>query len=115
MAPSLVFDADGRLLAAVGSPGGSRIIGYVAETLVGLIDWKLSMQDAIDLPRVVNRNGATEIEDTENAVALADALGALGHTVEIKPMTSGLHGLVIRDGRITGGADPRREGVVLGN
>ena len=62
MSPTLVFDADGKLFATVGSPGGSRIITYVTKTLIGLLDWKLDMQAAIDLPNHANRNGATELE-----------------------------------------------------
>jgi gamma-glutamyltranspeptidase / glutathione hydrolase len=99
MAPTMVFDPDGGLFAALGSPGGSRIIGFVAHTLVALIDWELTMQDAIDLPRLVNRNGATEAEAGTGLQAIVPTLEAMGHDVEVLPLVSGLHGIRITDGR----------------
>ena len=115
MAPVLVFDASGRVLMAIGSPGGSRIIGYVVKALVGVLDWRLDIQAAIDLPNFVNRNGATELEKGTPILAIAADLEALGHTVEARDMNSGLHGIAVSQGTITGGADPRREGVALGD
>jgi gamma-glutamyltranspeptidase / glutathione hydrolase len=113
MAPTMVFDADGNLYAALGSPGGPRIIGFVAQTLVGLIDWDLPMQAAIDLPRAVNMNGTTQLEADTRLQAAAPALEAMGHEVEMQPMDSGLHGIRITDDGLDGGADRRREGVVI--
>lgn len=119
MSPTLVFDADGRLFATVGSPGGSRIITYVTKTLIGLLDWKLDMQAAIDLPNHANRNGTTELEKNTPLVKHADALRRLGHEVKIGSLVSGLHGIrVTRDAfghGYDGGADRRREGVALGD
>jgi gamma-glutamyltranspeptidase/glutathione hydrolase len=120
MAPTLVFDrASGQLVAALGSPGGSQIINYVAKTLVGVLDWNLDIQQAITLPNFGSRNGPTELEDGRVPGALVDALTARGHEVRIIPMTSGLQGIVrLRDGtaaRWAGGADPRREGIALGD
>lgn len=115
MAPTIVTDGDGRLVMAVGSPGGSRIIGYVAKTLVGVIDWKLGMQAAIDLPHVVNRNGRTELEADTPIAALKPALEALGHEVGVGSLNSGLHGILVTPHGLDGGADPRREGVALGD
>jgi gamma-glutamyltranspeptidase/glutathione hydrolase len=113
MAPTIVLDPDGALFAALGSPGGARIIGFVAHTLVALIDWRMPMQAAIDLPRLVNRNGATEAEAGTRLEAIVPTLEAMGHEVEGKPLVSGLHGIRITDGRLDGGADRRREGVVI--
>ncbi|MEM7633605.1 MAG: gamma-glutamyltransferase [Pseudomonadota bacterium] len=124
MSPSLVLNGDGSLFAVVGSPGGSRIIGYTAHALLGLIDWQMPMQRAVSRPHVINRNGRTELEDTaeEGDLAaklnqfarLAAPLADLGHTVEVKPLTSGLHGIrILKDGHMDGGADPRREGTVV--
>ena len=113
MSPVLVFTPRGELVLAVGSPGGSRIIGYVAQTLIAVLDWGLSMQDAIDLPRLVNRNGATELEKGTALESLAPALRALGHEVKVGPLVSGLHGIRATADGLDGGADPRREGVVL--
>lgn len=115
MSPTLVFGEDGALVAAVGSPGGSSIIGYVAKALVAMLDWGLDPQTAVDLPNALNRNGATRLEEGTPVVALAGALAARGHELEATGMTSGLHAILIRDGRLLGGADRRREGVALGD
>ncbi|MEK9901874.1 MAG: gamma-glutamyltransferase, partial [Rhodospirillaceae bacterium] len=115
MAPTLVFNADGTLRLVVGSPGGSRIIGYVAKTLVAVLDWGLDIQAAIDLGHVVNRNGATDLEAGTGAAALAPALEALGHTTRVRDLNSGLHGIEIVDEGLRGGADPRREGTARGD
>ncbi len=115
MAPTLVFDGQGRVVMALGSPGGSRIIGYVAKTLAAALDWKLDIQAAIDLPHFVNRNGATELERGTPLEALTPALEALGHKVAVRRLTSGLHGIMVSAGGLTGGADKRREGVAMGD
>jgi len=115
MSPTLVFDGKGRLVMTVGSPGGSRIIGYVVETVIGVLDWGLDMQAAISLPRHVNRNGATELEADTPLAATVDALRAKGHQVKLRPMISGLHGIRVTPQGLDGGADPRREGVALGD
>ena len=119
MAPLLVFErASGRLVLSVGSPGGSAIINYVAKVLVGTLDWGLDVQQAISLPNFGSRNGPTELEQDRASTALVDALKARGHEVRLINQTSGLQGIqrVTRDGRSSwfGGADPRREGIVMG-
>jgi gamma-glutamyltranspeptidase/glutathione hydrolase len=121
MAPTLVFErSSGEFVAAVGSPGGSQIIGYVAKTLVGLMDWNLDVQQAISLPNFGSRNGPTEVEKGQVSTALIDGLKVRGHDVREIDMASGLQGIVrvrLPDGRMgwSGGADPRREGVALGD
>ena len=115
MAPTIVKDSDGSFRLAVGSPGGSRIIGYTALRVLAVLDWGLEVQAAVELPNVVNRNGPTTLEAGTAAEALAQPLRARGHAVEIEAMTSGLHAIQRRDGRLYGGADPRREGVALGD
>ena len=115
MSPTLVFDAQGRAVMALGSPGGSRIIGYVVKTLIAALDWGMDIQAAIELPHFVNRNGATDLEKGTHAEALEAGLQSLGHRVRIRPMTSGLHGIMTADGGLQGGSDPRREGVALGD
>ena len=115
MAPTLVFDGDGQLVMAVGSPGGSRIIGYVAKTLIAVLDWGMTMRQAVSLPHFVNRNGPTDLEKGTAAESLKPALEAMGHEVRIRTMTSGLHGILVRGGGLEGGADPRREGVAIGD
>ena len=121
MAPTLVFDrASGALVATIGSPGGSQIIGYVAKTLVGVLDWNLDIQQAIALPNFGSRNGPTEVEKGRISVAVIEALQARDHDVREVDMGSGLQGIVrvrLADGQLgwAGGADPRREGVALGD
>jgi gamma-glutamyltranspeptidase/glutathione hydrolase len=119
MAPTIVVDRQGRLVLTIGSPGGPRIIPYVLQTLVAAIDWRLDMQKAVSLPHHVNMNGHTGLERGTPLVELAPALRDLGHEVEIHSETSGLHGImVVRRGdkvQYVGGADPRREGVALGD
>jgi gamma-glutamyltranspeptidase/glutathione hydrolase len=115
MAPTMVFDAAGRLHAVLGSPGGSRIINYVARTLVALLDAGQEPAAALALPHVGNRNGATEIERGRVPDALAAELEKRGHTLQRADMTSGLHLIVHRSGVWLGAADPRREGVARGD
>ncbi|MEE8333695.1 MAG: gamma-glutamyltransferase [Alphaproteobacteria bacterium] len=114
MSPTIVTDRDGRFVLSVGSPGGRNIIGYVTKALIGALDWDLSMQQAVDLPNIVNRNGPTLVERGAVAADVADALSALGHEVKPRGLTSGLHGIRRRARVLDGGADARREGMALG-
>jgi gamma-glutamyltranspeptidase/glutathione hydrolase len=114
MAPTLVFDARGRLHALLGSPGGNRIINYVARSLVALLDGRQEPAAAVALAHAGNRNGATELERGRGLEALASELERRGHSVQQSDMTSGLH-LILRVGdHWVGAADPRREGVARG-
>ena len=121
MAPTLVFDRDsGKLVATVGSPGGSQIIEYVSKTLVGLLDWNMDVQAAINMPNFGSRNGPTELEAGLVSPALVQGLKDRGHEVAQIEMTSGTQAIMRRqrpDGTWAwaGGADPRREGVALGD
>jgi len=114
MSPFMVFDKDKQLVMIIGSPGGSRIINYVAKTILGVLEWNMDIQAAINLPHYVNRNGATDLEAGTDAEALKDKLEALGHTVNIRDLNSGLHGITINQEGLQGGADPRRVGRALG-
>jgi len=120
MSPTIVFDRkSGKLVLAVGSPGGPVIINYVAKVLVGTLDWGLNVQEAISLPNFGSRNGPTELEVGRFSSTTIEALNARGHKVRLGEQTSGLHGIQ----RIEvhgvpiwyGGADPRREGVAKGD
>ncbi|MFU1476577.1 gamma-glutamyltransferase [Roseovarius sp. C7] len=113
MAPTIVLE-DGRPVLVLGSPGGSRIIPYVSKTLVALLDWEMDAQAAVDLPHLVNRFGTYDLEAGTGAEAQAAALEALGYEVSLRDLTSGLHVIDLRGGGLRGGADPRREGVALG-
>jgi gamma-glutamyltranspeptidase/glutathione hydrolase len=114
MAPTIVLDADGQPVLVIGSPGGARIIPYVAEAIVAVLDWGLDMQQAINLGHVVNLNGRTELEAGTPVAGLKDALAARGHDVVVTEQSSGLQGIEITKSGLVGGADPRREGVALG-
>jgi gamma-glutamyltranspeptidase/glutathione hydrolase len=129
MAPTIVLDADGRVEAVLGSPGGGRIILYVMKVLVALIDWRLDPQAAAALPNFGSRGGDFEIEF--DAALSSDILlrpwisaPALWHALRLKPfghvimpdlLTSGLHIVARRGDGLAGGADPRREGVARGD
>jgi len=113
MSPVIVLDGEGKLLAALGSPGGSSILAYNAKTLLGLLAWKMPLQEAIDLPNLVASGGNFYGEAGRFPTAVASGLADRG--IEVKSgrgENSGLHGIVVQqDGRIEGAADPRREGV----
>ncbi len=114
MAPTIVMK-DGKPYLAVGSPGGSRIIGFVAKTLVAHIDWGMDIQAAISLPNMLNRGSQYEIEEKTAAADKAAALEKLGYKVQIRDLNSGVQGIVIGKDGLLGGADPRREGKVMGD
>lgn len=115
MSPTLVFDEHGNLYAVVGSPGGWRIITYVAQTLIGLIDWKMDMAAAINLPHVANKKGPIDLELGRGLDALIPALQAMGHEAGPLEMQSGLNGILVTPDGYEAAADPRREGSVAGN
>jgi gamma-glutamyltranspeptidase/glutathione hydrolase len=117
MAPTIVFDEQGKPWAVLGSPGGSRIILYVVKSLVALIDWQLDAQEATALMNFGSRGGPFEIEiDHASAIWHALKVKPYGHRVSADLLTSGTHAIVIRkDGTLEGGADPRREGVARGD
>ena len=131
MAPTMVFDRNGNLEGVVGSPGGSSIIQYVMQALVGMIDWKLNPIEAIAAPHFGAQTSAvTTLEADTPLVRLQPALTALGHKTRVRPQTSGTHLIVfngvradgqtgglaagLKRSRWAGAADPRREGVVAG-
>ena len=115
MAPFLVFEGrSGALDMAVGSPGGSLIIGYVVKMLIGVLDWRLDLQAAASLPNFDSRGGPTEIEKGTELEAIVPALKAMGHEVRVIDMASGIQGVRRVRAGLEGGADPRREGVARG-
>jgi gamma-glutamyltranspeptidase/glutathione hydrolase len=116
MSPTLVFDrGSGQLVLVAGSPGGPSIVHVVAKTLLGTLAWGLDAQRALDLPNVASFNGPTLLEKGRFAPAAVDALKARGHTVNLVDMPSGAQALMRTPEGWSGGADPRREGVVRGD
>lgn len=117
MSPVLVFDKSGQKLEmVVGSPGGSLIIGYVAQTLVNLIDYKMDPQTAVNTPHYGSRNGLkTQLEKGTSIAALIPELKAKGHDAVEAEMVSGLSAIVKTKNGYVGGADARREGIVKGD
>ena len=131
MSPTIVFDAEGEVELVTGSPGGSRIIGYTAQSIMNVIDFGLDPQEAIEVPHFMNRNGRTDLEAPIPGVTvdygtddLANALTGRGHDVGFAAQTSGLSIIqVVRTGSgrvrgprrvLVGGADKRRDGTVGG-
>jgi len=112
MAPTIVLK-DGKPVLVVGSPGGSRIIGYVAKTIIAHLDWGMDVQEAVSLGHAVNRFGTYDLEAGSAMEAMGPELEALGYEVKVRDLNSGLHAISIGES-LLGGADPRREGVALG-
>ena len=116
MSPTLVFDkATGQLALSGGSPGGAVIIHYTGKMLYGTLNWGLNAQQAIDLPNFGSLNGPTLLEEKRFPTSTVEALRARGHEVREQNLTSGLQAIQRTPTGFFGGADPRREGVVLGD
>ena len=113
MSPTIVFE-NGRPILLTGSPGGSRIINYVTQSVIAILDWGMDPQDAVAMPHVVNRNGTTDLEENTDAVDFQADLEARGHELNIRELTSGLHTILIDQFGYYGAADPRREGMAVG-
>lgn len=114
MSPTIVMKDD-RPFLLIGSPGGSRIINYVAKTIIAILDWNMDPQDAIGTGHFAHRNGKTlDLERGTAAAKFAGPLTEMGHKVAVRDLNSGLHAILIKDGKLVGAADPRREGVALG-
>ena len=114
MSPTIVFDDDGSLLMVTGSPGGNSIPAYVSKSILGVLDWGLSAQQAVDSPNIVARGEKVRVEiSVDGGKAIADDLRSRGYTVqEREGENSGLHVIVVRPDGLEGAADPRREGTV---
>lgn len=114
MSPTILF-RDGAPTLLIGSPGGSRILGYVAEAILNVVDFDMPLAAALAAGHVSNRNGPTDLEAGADTATWADALTAMGHETRVRDLNSGLAAIRIHgDGRIEGAADPRREGNALG-
>jgi gamma-glutamyltranspeptidase/glutathione hydrolase len=116
MSPTLVFDArSGAFVMALGSPGGPVIIHFVAKTLIATLQWELDAQRATAVPNFASLGGPVLLEAGRFPAATADALRARGDAVVETELTSGLQVIERRGDGWFGGADPRREGVVMGH
>ena len=114
MVPTILLTPDGKFAGAIGSAGGNSIIAYVAKSLVASVDWNMTMPDALAAPNLVARGPNFQGEVTKFSPEILEGLRQRG--IDLKPgqgEDSGLTGVLIRNGKIDGGADPRREGVVL--
>ncbi len=112
MSPTIVMD-DGAPSLVIGSPGGSRIIGYVAQAIVAHVDWGMDVQQAVSMPHLVNRFGTYDLEEGTDATSFEAALTEMGFEVNVRDLNSGLHAIQVGE-TLSGGADPRREGIALG-
>jgi gamma-glutamyltranspeptidase/glutathione hydrolase len=116
MSPTLVFDASsGQLVMSAGSPGGALIIHFTAKTMYGMLQWGLNAQQAINLPNFGALGGPILLEEKRFPADTVEALQRLGHVVQEISMTSGLQAIQKTPAGYLGGADPRREGVVIGD
>lgn len=118
MSPVVVLDKHNRIIALIGSPGGLSIPAYNLKTLVGILDWNLPVYNAAALPKVIAQGGSLRVEKERMSPLLRQGLTAMGYTLGDlgEREESGIHGILRQaDGSYDGGADPRREGVVLKN
>lgn len=112
MTPVIMFSPDGKPYLVIGSAGGSAIMGYVLERIVGLVDWKQDITSALAAPNILNRGKEIELE--AGAADLAEPLRKYGHPVQMVELNSGLTAIQFQNGVMTGAADPRREGTAMG-
>ena len=115
MSPTIVFGPDGKFAIATGSPGGPAIIDFVAQSLIDMIDGGMTARDAVAAPHALNLNTLTILEKGTALEGLTASLTAMGHTVSSRDLESGLHIVQRVRGGYVGGADPRRDGVALGD
>ncbi len=113
MSPMIILH-DKKPYMAIGSPGGSRIIGYVAESLIAHLAWGMDIQQAVSLPHILNLFGQMEIEKGTSAEKWVPQFEAQGYEVKVQDLNSGLHAIRVTDHGLEGAADPRREGISIG-
>jgi len=114
MSPTIVLDASNNLYMVTGSPGGNSIPAYTAKTVLGIVDWGMTVQEAVNFPNIIARGDTVRVEiGLEHGQAQADQLRAAGYTVqETDGENSGLHVILVTGDGLVGAADPRREGTV---
>lgn len=115
MSPTIVFNERNEPFLTIGSPGGARIIAYVLQTLLGVLVWDMDVQQAINQPHFLNMQDKTELEKDRISVPIAEQLKSRNHVIEWADLNSGIHAVEkLNDGQLQGGADPRREGIAIG-
>ncbi|MBL6664543.1 MAG: gamma-glutamyltransferase, partial [Rickettsiales bacterium] len=115
MSPTFVFDENNKLILVVGSPGGPRIIQFVAKTLINYLDFDMDLQESISAPTFVVLNDVIELEKGQSIVELKKPLEELGYQTKIIEIVSGVQAIALKNNKLYGASDPRREGVALGN
>jgi len=113
MSPTIVLQ-DNLPVLVIGSPGGSRIIGYVVQAIIAHLDWGMHIQEAVSMPHAVNRFGTYDLEQGTDLEGLLGPLQSLGYRVRTTALNSGLHAISVEPNILRGGADPRREGIAIG-
>lgn len=113
MAPTIIMQDD-KPYMAIGSPGGSRIIGYVAQAIIAHTQWGMDIQTAINQPHLLNRFGTVDIEQETSIENMKPELEKLGLKINIRDLNSGLHAILFTKDGLEGAADPRREGAAIG-
>jgi len=112
MSPTIIFK-ENKPVYVIGSPGGSNIIGFVLNAIIGLLDWDMNVQEAASIPHAINKFGDFDIEAGTRRVNMKQSLEEMGYKVNLKEFFSGLNIIEVKD-KIYGGSDPRREGVAVG-
>ena len=112
MTPTIIFK-NGEVYALTGSPGGTSIINYVTKSVIGLLDWELEPSEVVKLPHYMNKGKVTELEKDTALEGLKFDLESMGHKIKIMRKRSGLHMALKKGEGFVGGADPRREGLVI--
>ncbi|MCG9575161.1 gamma-glutamyltransferase [Vibrio tubiashii] len=113
MAPTIIMHDD-KPYMAIGSPGGSRIIGYVAQAIIAHTQWGMDIQQATNQPHLLNRFGTLDVEQGTSAEKFKPQLEEMGFKVNVRDLNSGLHAILLQDNQLQGAADPRREGTAIG-
>jgi len=113
MAPTILLK-DGKPFLALGSPGGSRIINYVSNAIIGVVDWGLTLQQSFDQPHIINRFGTMDLEEGSAATSYIDEFESMGYNTSVRNLNSGLQGVLFTAEGMVGAADKRREGLSLG-
>ena len=115
MTPTFIFDKNNNLILTIGSPGGARIISYVAKSIIAFLDWETPIYEAVNLPNFNKMNNILELEANTDITSHKAALENIGHKINIRDLNSGIHAISIVNNELIAGTDKRREGEALGD